>query len=92
MEMYPPGAAGGFCAAVVKIEEFDTCTVIAKLIPDFVSDITTFCFVIFPQKSLQKQNQNRIFLVYIVRVLEVNQLPQNEKKNQKRKKQKVNQD
>lgn len=34
--MYPPGAAGGFCA-----------TVIAPLIPDFASDTNTFCCVIF---------------------------------------------
>jgi hypothetical protein len=32
----------------VKIEEFVTCTVIAKLSPEFVSATTTFWFVIFP--------------------------------------------
>uniref|UniRef100_A0A2P2QLN3 Uncharacterized protein n=1 Tax=Rhizophora mucronata TaxID=61149 RepID=A0A2P2QLN3_RHIMU len=49
MAMYPPGGA------VVKIEEFDTCTLIAK--QDFVSDTTTFWFVILLRILLKKQKQ-----------------------------------
>ena len=47
MVMHPLGAAGGFCAAIVKIEEgFDMAIAIVTVIPDFGSS-TTFCFVIF---------------------------------------------
>ena len=46
MVMHPLGAAGGFCAAIVKIEEdFDMAIASVTLIPDFGSS-TTFCFVI----------------------------------------------
>ena len=58
MEMYPPGAAGGFWAALVKIDEFEM-GIIAMLKVDFVSETSTFCFVIFNPFSQWNHCKNK---------------------------------
>ena len=48
MEMYPPGAAGGFCVVEKTVKET----------PDLVSDTTTFCCVILTQSNCKNKTNN----------------------------------